>query len=320
MPVRKIELELEALSRLRTCESPEALARDLRKALSAKVNVIVAKAAAISAERQVKTVIPDLCAAFERLLINPLVTDPQCWGKEAIAKALKVLAYEESAIFLKGAQHVQLEPVWGGDEDTATGVRAACTLALLGCTDQSREDKLWAVMRLLTEKSPSLRRDASLALESLAGRESALLLRLKARMGDNDSTVAGQVFESLLRVEGEAAVPFVVEFLRDPSPEAREEAALALGASRLAAAVEALQDALSQKHLLLSREVLLRALGISRHEKAIVFLLEIVRSRRLQEALEALEVLKLFRDSTEIRSRVAEAVASRSEVEIQQFL
>jgi HEAT repeat protein len=317
MPVRNIERELEALVELRGSEAGEARSRSLRKALGDKVNVIVAKAAALTAEMQVRALIPDLCGAFERLLIDPLKTDPKCWGKEAIAKALKDLGHAESAIFLKGVQHVQLELVWGGEEDTATTVRGTCALALLGCTDLTREDKLWHVMRLLTEASPSLRKDGALALESLEGREAALLLRIKARMGDRDTTVTGQVFESLLRVEGEAAVPFVAEFLRATTEEVREEAALALGASRLAGAVASLKDALAQKHLLVDYEIVLRALSISRHEEAVRFLLEVVRSRRPGEAIAALEALKLYRDSSEIREKVTEVVARRSESEIQ---
>lgn len=168
---------------------------------------------------------------------------------------------------------MQRESVWGGEEDTATGVRAVCTLALLDCTDLTRADELWPVMRLLTEASPSLRKDATLALQTLGDHEAALLLRIKARQGDSDPTVTGQVFESLLQVEGDEAVPFLEEFLRAPNAETREEAALALGASHLPRAVTALQSACEEKHLLLGREVLYRALSISRHEEALGFLL-----------------------------------------------
>ena len=316
MPVRDIERELAALAELRS-QPVETSAPALKKALRDKVNVIVAKAAALTAEIELRSLLPDLCATFERLFTDPLKTDPKCWGKEALAKALKDLGHTESAIFLKGAQHVQLEPVWGSEEDTAPTLRATCALALLQCSDLSREDKLWPIMRLLTEKSPSLRKDGALALESIGGREAALLLRIKARTGDLDATVTGQVFESLLRIEGESAVPFVLEFLRDPSSDVREEAALALGTSRLSAAVAALQDLLAQKHTLVDYEILLRALSISRHEEAVRFLLEMVQSRRPREATAALDALALYRDSHEIRNKIAQAVATRPEPEIE---
>lgn len=317
MPVRNIERELETLSALRNTEPGEPRTRALRKALHDKVNVIVARAAKLTGELQIRELVQDLCAAFDRLMTEPVKTDPKCWGKEAIAKALKEMGHSDSTLFRKGLQHVQLEPVWGGEEDTAANLRATCALALLQCTDMTREEKLWCVMPLLTERSPSVRKDGALALESLEGREAALLLRIKARMGDEDSTVTGQVCESLLRIERDVAVPFVVDFLRSPNPEVSSEAALALGASRLDSAVSALKAAFGQKFLLLDYDVLCRALGISRQQEAIEFLLDLVRHRRLQEAVTALEALHLYRDSADVRHRIVEAVSKRSEPELQ---
>jgi HEAT repeat protein len=318
MPVRNIERELELLAEVRKLASSEQRDRVLRKALTDKVNVIVAKAAALTGELQAHTLLPDLCSAFERLLKDPLKSDPKCWGKEAIAKSLKDLGHSDSAIFVKGVHHVQLEPVWGGEEDTAATLRATCALAMLQCTDLTREDKLWAVMPLLTEKSASVRKDAAMALESLEGREAALLLRIKARMGDNDATVTGQVFESLLRVEREGAVPFVAEFFRELDAEVRDEAVLALGASRLPEGVAALRDLFARKMPLVDPEVVFRALSISRREEAIDFLLDVIRTRRPREVFAALDALKVYRDSSEVRKRISDAVSVRSEREIQQ--
>lgn len=317
MPARNVERELEDLSALRNVGDAESRARALAKALKNKVNVVVAKSAKLTAEFELKNLVPDLCTTFERLLIDPVKTDPQCWGKNAIAKALKDMGHDESAIFLKGVHHVQLEPVWGGQEDTAANLRATCALALLQCTDLLREDKLWLVMPLLTESSADLRKDAAAALESLEGREAALLLRIKARMGDEDAMVTGQVLESLLRVERDGAVPFVVEFLRSPHPEVQEEAALALGASRLATAVTTLKNAFGDKHRLLDAEVFCRALSISRREEAIDFLLEVLRKDRLSDAQAALQALTLYRDSKEVRNRIEQTVVTRTEPEIQ---
>lgn len=318
MPVRNIERELELLAEVRKLASPEARDRALRKALADKVNVVAAKAAALAGELQAQTLVPDLCSAFDRLLKDPVKSDPKCWGKEAFAKALKDLGHSDSAIFVKGVHHVQMEPVWAGEVDTAATLRAACALAMLQCTDLTREDKLWAVMPLLTEKSASVRKDAAMALESLEGREAALLLRIKARMGDNDATVTGQVFESLLRVEREGAVPFVAEFFRELNAEVRDEAVLALGASRLSEGVAALRDLLARKMPMVDPEVVFRALSISRREEAIDFLLEVIRTRRPREVIAALDALKVYRDSSDVQKRIADAVAARSEREIQQ--
>ena len=316
MPVRDIERDMKALAALCQSAPSDACMHALRKALSDKVNLVAAKAASLIAKAGLTGLIPDLCFAFDRLLVNPIKSDPKCWAKESIAKALKDLGHCESAIFLKGAVHVQLEPVWNGAEDTAATLRANCALALLACTDLTREDKLWHVMRLLTEASASLRKDGAVALESLAGREAALLLRIKARTGDEDATVTGQVFESLLRIEGEPAVPFVSEFLRNTRPETREEAALALGTSRLGPAVAALTSAVADKHPLLDSEVLYRALSISRHPDAFDFLYRIMQTGRPREAIGALDALKIYAGSVEIRTAVSNAIAHRAEPDI----
>ena len=316
MAVRNIEREIEELVSLRNAPAGEERERKLQKALKDKVNLIAAKAAALTAEFELRELVPDLCVAFERMMRDPVKTDPQCWGKNAIAQALKDLGHNEADVFLKGAQHVQYEPVWAGEEDSAANLRATCSIALLACADLTREDKLWHMVPLLTERSASLRKDAANALEALGGREAALLLRMKARMGDEDPTVTGQVFESLLRVERETAVRFVTEFLRSMNPEVRDEAALALGASRLTAAIAALKAACEDTHLHLNSEIAFRALSISRHEHAIEYLLDKVRHGRVRDAQDALDALMLHRDSTDIRKKIAEAAEHRMEPEI----
>jgi hypothetical protein len=127
MATRRIEEVLERLSALRECPPAEALPA-LRTALADRVNVVVAKAAKIGAERQMKELIPDLLFAFNRLFEDPADRDPQCWGKNAIAGALRDLEYRESAPFLRGMRHVQMEPVWGRHEDTAQPLRGICVL------------------------------------------------------------------------------------------------------------------------------------------------------------------------------------------------
>ena len=85
----------------------------------------------------------------------------------------------------------------------------------------------------------------------------------------------------------------------------------------LGSAVAALKNAFTNKHLLLDHQLICRALSISRNEHAIEFLLDVVRTHRFNEALTALEALKLYRDSGEICSKIREAVARRTEPEIQ---
>ena len=75
---------------------------------------------------------PDLLRAFDRLMEKPVERDPQCWGKNAIVQALVALEHREAAPFVRGIRHIQIEPVWGGQEDTAPTLRGTCALALPG--------------------------------------------------------------------------------------------------------------------------------------------------------------------------------------------
>jgi HEAT repeat protein len=296
MAGRDIEAQIEQLSRLRAGAAAEAVA-PIRKALTDRVNLVVAKAAAIAGELLVRQLEPDLVRAFERLLEDPMKRDPQCWGKNAIAKALKELEHRESAVFLRGARHVQMEPVWGGQEDTAATLRGNCLLALVACTDLKREEILRHLVNALTEAADPVRVDAARALAQMGGEECALLLRLKARMGDREPSVTGQALESLLALERKEALPFVAEFLSPAGGEIAEEAALALGASRMAAAVEMLRDVWSRSRHAEFRAALLRAMCISRDEQALAFLEDLVKNGGEQDAADAGRALALLRDS-----------------------
>lgn len=315
MPSRRIEQQLEALNALRALGPTPATAAALRNAINARVNVVIAKAAQIAADLQIASVVPDVLRAFDRLFEDPSKTDPQCWGKNAIARALKNLGYTESPPFLRGLRHIQLEPVWGGEEDTACTLRGACALALVQCHDIRREFKLRALVDSLSD-APSVRADAIRAIEQMEGEEAILLLRLKASLGDTEAPVTGQAFESLLRLDGAKSVEFVASFLLRGNEEVREEAALALGASRLASAVEALKHAWIETGIQ-HGPILLRAISSSRTQAGLDFLIDLVRTASEPEALEALKALELHVDSEEICQQAVESAAVRTEPSIQ---
>ena len=316
MAARRVEEELERLTPLREAPAAEAVPA-LRKALGDRVNVVVAKAAKIAAERQFRELVPDLLRAFGRLFENAAERDPQCWGKNALAAALKDLEHSESEPFLRGMRHVQMEPVWGGQADTAETLRGTCLLALVACADLDRGEALRCFVSALTEKAHTIRREAARALAQMAGDEAALVLRLKARIGDREPEVIGQVFDSLLAIEGARALPFLREFLETADSSVREEAALALGSSRLPDAVGLLQEAWTAARDPNFREVLLRAISASRHQQAIGWLLHQVEKGRMREAVAALRALALHRESEEIRRQVNAAARAR-EPEVQE--
>jgi len=296
MAARKIEAQLEQLSRLRSATAAEA-AEPLRKALADRVNLVVAKAATLAGELLVRELEPNLVSAFDRLMEEPAKRDPQCWGKNAISQALKELDHAESALFLRGARHVQMEPVWGGQADTAGTLRGICLLALVACRDIRREEIMRHLVDALTEAASLVRMDAARALAQMGGEEGALLLRLKARMGDKEAEVTGQALEGLLALERKEALLFVAGFLNPAGGELAEEAALALGASRMAAAAVLLRETWECAQEPSYRGVLLRALCISRDDQALAFLDDLAKNGRPQDAADARAALSLLRDS-----------------------
>jgi hypothetical protein len=60
MPTRRIEQALETLAELCHSVSPDGQIRALQKALADQVNVVVAKAARVTAELQLRVLIPGL--------------------------------------------------------------------------------------------------------------------------------------------------------------------------------------------------------------------------------------------------------------------
>jgi len=313
MPSRKIEQQLEQLNALRSGGPSETTVLALRKALGDRVNLVVAKAAAIAGDLECRDLIPDLERAFERFFRKPVETDRQCWAKNALSKALKDLDHAESALFLRGLQHIQMEPVYGDPPyaDSAATLRATCALALPQCRDIARLEILQHLVNALTDQAAAVRMDAARAVEQMDGGDAALLLRLKARAGDKEAGVTGQVLDSLLGIEHEAAIPFVAGFLESHDDDTREEAALALGASRLPGAVEVLKEAWTSSRNFRSGEPLLRAIGASRQESGLDFLLQLIRDGSPSDARDAVSALRFHRESSEIARRFREAVEAR---------
>ena len=312
MANRRVEEEIERLGHL----SPDCAAPALKKALADRVGLVVAKAAKVAAALELRELVPDLRRAFDRLFERASERDPQCWAKNAIAKALVDLEHRESDPYLRGARWVQMEPVWGGQEDTASSLRGICLLALPACFDARREDVFRALVEGLTEPAQTVRLECVRAIAEMGGDEAPLLLRLKARAGDAEPPVIGQVFDSLLKLEGREAVPFAAAFLDSEKADVAAEAALALGACRLAEAEEVLESAWHKTRNPDLRDVLVRAISASRQPRAFEFLFDIVKNGRAADASMALDALAIHRQTPDIW-RQLEAVVGDSGTTIQ---
>jgi HEAT repeat protein len=295
---------LERLKLLRSSSADTAAIFLLRKSLQDRTSLVVAEAAKTAAELHIVELIPDLLAAYARLFENPAKADPKCWGKTAIVRALTTMDFSESLPYLRGSTHVQMEPVWGGQEDAAGPLRSNCILALPQCTDLRRSDVFRCLVNALTDPLDPVRLEAVRTIEQMNGDEASLLLRLKARIGDRRAAVTGRVFDAILNLESEKGLVFVEEFLKSADVEVRDEAALAIGGWRHPGAVQILIAAWQQTMDRSFRSTLLRAISSSREESGLEFLLYLVREGPGPHATSALEALELHTGSPEIQSRI----------------
>src|SRR5438270_9794955 len=105
----------------------------IKKSLANRSNFIVGKAARLAEDNGLTDLLSDLLAAYDRFFTNAEKTDPQCWAKNALSRALAKLECRDKDVFLRGLRHHQLEPTWGGRSDSAGTLRANCAHALVAC-------------------------------------------------------------------------------------------------------------------------------------------------------------------------------------------
>jgi HEAT repeat protein len=300
--------ELEALSEtLKAGAGPDAAqVEQLRKALGHRNNFIVAKAAKLVADAELFALLPEVLAAFDRFFIDAAKSDPQCWAKNALAKALVKLEHRAKEAYLRGMRHHQLEPVWNGSSDTAGALRGTCTHALVDCPGISDADLLTALLEPLTDTDKTVRMEAARAIAQVGGVSAALLLRLRALLGKDEPEVLGAVYSALLSLEGTRAIELVAGSLKE-GDDLAAEAAFALAELRTPEALAALIERLHAGADDWFGSVLLSAIALTRLPEAMDFLIALI-ARDAHEAAVAIEAIGRTAPSAELRARVEQAV------------
>lgn len=298
------DAKLAAVEALKDAEGGPKRDSALAKALADRNNYVVAKAAQVVAEVRATGLIPKLIETFERFMIDPVKTDPQCWAKVAAVKALARLEHDAPEVYIAGMRHVQLEAVWGGQEDMAGPLRANSTFALVQCRSMSDLDLLELLIEPLLDPDKTVRVEAARAIGRIERREAAIVLRLRALSGDSEPEPLGAVYSALLGVEGEQAIAFVGRFLQGKG-DAAQEAALALGCTHSASAFDLLRSAVGRCKDPELRRTLLAAIALTRRSEAFDFLVAEVE-RASKPALQALEAMPL---SDSQQARLSEAIA-----------
>jgi len=279
--------------------------------LGAKHCRVVAKAARLAEDGLHYDLIPALIAAYDRFVDKPVKTDPVCIAKKAVLRALVALDCDDVEFFFKALACRQLEPVWGGKRDTAAEVRAAAAMGLVASGDARA---LVVLASLLHDPEPEARIGAVRAVACGNPREAELLLRSKVLAGDAEPAVLGECLTGLLGVEPDESIPFVAASLRTQDEAVAELAALALGESRLPAAlaplVEAWRGAVG-KHAF--RRALLRAIAAHRSEEGFAWLLGLVAEESTAVVSEIIEVLAVYRHNASLAERLESQIERRGD-------
>ena len=309
MSKEAFERKLAQVEALRSAPDSEAVPA-LRKALKDRSNYVVSKAVAIVAARRRQDLVPDLLDAFERGLRDPVKTDPQCWAKNAIVKALKDLDHTDPAVFLRGIAHIQMEPSYLRAEDTAVTLRGACAMALLACSIDSF-DLLTRLTDLLCDLETPARIDAARAIGQLSAREGALPLRLKARLGDEEPEVIGHCLAALLNLNVTENLPFVGEFLRNDNPDLRMEAAGVLAEARSPEALALLTGFFERQTDPEIKRALVTFIAASPQPEAAEYLLSALESASEKLAAQIATALAGSRYAAACNDRIAVIMAGR---------
>jgi HEAT repeat protein len=291
----------------------EAALQELQQILTSKFAVAIAQAARMIRDADLSAttrpvLIDALVSAFNRLMQNPANTDPNCLGKKAIADTLYRLEYSEAELFLTGIRHVQMEPVWGGQSDTAPGLRAVCALGLVRLNYSETMSEL---ADLLADPEPEARIGAARAIAYSENPQGVPLLRLKVQLGD-DAPILSECFAALLRLAPASSLPLVERSLHSPNPQISEMAALALGESRLPAALPLLRQWWQQNRDPELRQTGLLAIAMLRQPEAIEFLLTLISQPNPQDAEAAAVALGIYSDDRELMARMQALLAARS--------
>lgn len=304
-----IERALNRLSELRHADAPEAVVEEVREFLRSRSNLVVAKAAKVARELQIIAVIPDMVAAFDKLMADAPRLDKRCAATTEIVSALYEMNYEEPTPYLAGLQHVQMEASFGPPVDEAAKLRA---VSAQGLVRTRHSDALSEVAGLLVDREPAARIGAIRALAVNGGEAGILLLRLKVLTGDVEPAVLGECFTGLLEASPAKSVSFVAKYLDSENGDIAQAAMLALGESRLPAGFEVLQEKWSRTVVMPTKKILLASMAASKLDEAIIFLVSLVETESIPTAAAAVEALSIYSRNERVRKSVGDAVSVRS--------
>lgn len=295
--------------------SPVEAAPELRRLLADKNGYLVGEAARVAQELDLRDLIQDMAAAFERLIAEGAAADKGCLGKRHILEALLAFDADVPRAYLAGLHHVQREPAFPEAIDTAGPIRGLSAHALVQIDHPAA---LLEIAPLLADPEPMVRAEGARALSRSGIEAAAAVLHLAALRGDDEIDVVQACFEGLLRLGPDRYLPVVAAALAEGKHV--EAAALAIGESRSPQAFSVLRRALDEVTTPREREAVLMGMALCRGDEATGFLLAQITSAPEGEAASALGALSIHRHDEALAARVRAAVAARKSRRLTEIL
>lgn len=294
-------------------EAPSTAATELRRFLADKNAYLVGEAAQAANRLALDELTPDLSAAFARLLIDAVKMDKGCFGKNRIIEALLAFDARTPDVYLAGLRHVQREPAFGAPIDTAAGLRGVSARALFHI---DHPNALLDVTPLLADPEALTRAEAAAAIGASGDEHGAAVLHIKAILGDAEPDVLGACYLGLLQLLPARYLPFVGSILSGDDIGAAEAAAIALGESRLPAALPILTGALEMAGSGKLHDSVLLGIALLRLDTAKDLLLSLIEKGPERRAVAALSALALHRHDEGLTERVRGVVNARRSTQL----
>ncbi len=286
----------------------------LQRGLEAQSNAIVAKAAELVAKFNADQLVPDLCRAFDRFMGNAIESDKHCLAKTAIVKALHTMRSNQPQVFLLGMTCYWQARPREGQRDEAARLRVA---SIVAHGELGNRSELEPLIDLLVDPVSEVRHAAVQAVSAMGGREGKLVIRLKARIGDDNPGVMEQCFAGLLDEDGRHT-PFVASFLDSADDAIRVSAAFALAESGDKSALEILVSSWKRTKDAQSKRDLLVAISIIRNEQARQFLCSLIADGG-EDAKGAISALAAYRSNPDVRLQVEQEVLRAADLHLRRF-
>jgi HEAT repeat protein len=305
-----VEQALDRLTVLKNEAGGPPVVAELKVFLKNRSNFVVAKAAKVACQARATELVPELMAAFHRFMENPSKLDKGCAATTEIVGALYELDHVEPEVYLIGIHHVQMEGSFGPPVDAAAKLRAISALALARTRHPAALDE---IVSLLVDKWPEARIGAIRAMAVNGGSAGALLIKLKILTGESEPDVLAECFSGLMVAAPERSLPLIAGFIDSEDIAVAEAALLALGSSRLPAALDLLKARWERTVGDPLRKIVLLAIAMIRSDAAIEFLLALLGECTPAVAKDVIAALAFFRNNERVRGQVESVVARRDE-------